>query len=106
MIRVTLALFFSWVLLLPAQTQDQTTTEAASRMAARISSLLPRRSNSSFEFQNLTAVPAAEWSNFRSRLLDELRKLGVGIVTTQPDSRVRVTASEDATGWLLVTEVF
>ena len=105
MIRVTLALFFSWVLLLPAQTQDQTTTDAASRMAARISSLLPRRSISSFEFQNLTAVPAAEWSNFRSRLLDELRKLGVGIVTTQPDSRVRVTASEDTTGSLLVAEV-
>jgi hypothetical protein len=107
MIRLTLALFFSWALLLPAQMPDPSTTEAASRLAARISSLLPRRAMSSFEFQNLTALPQAEWSNFQSRLLDELRRLGVAAATTtQPDSRVRVTNSEDGRGRLLVAEVF
>jgi hypothetical protein len=106
MIRVTLALFFSCALLLPAQTPDQSTTEAASRLAARISSLLPHRAISSFEFQNLTALPAAEWSTFRSQLQDELRKLGAAAgTTTQPDSRVRVTLSENSRGLLLVAEV-
>ena len=61
--------------------------------------------------QNLTSLPAAEWSSFRSLLQDELRKAGfqitgVAAAATPPDSRVRVTLSEDARGLLFVAEVF
>src|ERR1700722_16758893 len=114
MIRVAFALFFGWVLLLPAQVADpppkQTMTEAAAQLAARISSLLPRRSTVSLEIQNLTSLPAPEWSSFRKLLHDELRKTGVetaGLETaaTLPEPRVRVTLSEDARGLLFVAEV-
>ena len=87
--------------------------EAASQLAARISSLLPRRATVSLEMQNLTALPSADWSSFRSRLLDELGRLGVktaavetaGAQAAQLEPRVRVTASDDARGLLFVAEV-
>src|ERR1700733_1694985 len=122
MIRVIPALFFGSVLLLPAQvvpqTLEQSMTSTAAQMAARISSLLPRRSVVSLELQNLTQIPGVEWSSFRKLLQDELRKAGVetagvGTAGTPPElgssatpSRVRVTLSEDARGLLLVAEVF
>jgi hypothetical protein len=121
MIRVTLALLFGSVLLLEAQVADQppaqvskqqTITDAAAQLAARISSLLPRRATVSLEIQNLTPNPGAEWSKFRNLLQDELRKAGVETAATRPEpglpltpSRVRVTLSEDARGLLFVAEV-
>jgi hypothetical protein len=115
MIRVALALFFGSVLLLEAQTPSQTPsvgsiTQATEQLAARISSLLPRRSTVSLEIQSLTSTPAPEWLSFRKLLQDELRKTGVetaGLETaaTPPEPRVRVTLSEDARGWLFVAEV-
>jgi hypothetical protein len=123
MIRVTLTLFFGSVLLLaqaivqppPQSPLQQTMTETATQLAARTSSLLPRRAIVSLEWQNLTSLPAAEWSNFRSLLQDELRKAGLetagaDTAATSPESRQRVslsvTLSEDARGSLLVAEVF
>jgi hypothetical protein len=115
MIRVALALFFGSVLLLEAQTPSQTPsvgaiTQATEQLAARISSLLPRRSTVSLEIQSLTSPPAPEWSSFRKLLQDELRRTGVEtsgleIAATPPEPRVRVTLSEDARGWLFVAEV-
>ena len=122
MTRVTCSLFFCWALLLRAQTTEpaaapatsfpapSSMTTAAAQLAARISSLLPRRATAWFDFQNLTALPAAEWSNFQSLLQEELRKSGVGTAgaqtaTTPLDPRVRVTLSEDPHGLLLVAEV-
>jgi hypothetical protein len=115
MIRVTFALCFGSALLLAAQTLDQTPeqalTSAAAQLAARTSSLLPRRATVSLELQNLTPLPATEWSSFRSLLQDQLHKAGVetaGLETaaTPPESRVRVTLSEDTRGLLFVAEVF
>jgi len=106
MIRVMLALFCCSALPLASQSARETQTSAADQLAARISSLLPRRSTVSLELQSLTAVPPAEWLSFRSQLQDALRQLGVATATTQPDSRVHVTLSEDSHGLLLVAEVF
>jgi hypothetical protein len=115
MIRVTFVLFFCSVLPLATQTVDRTPEQAltspAVQLAARISSLLPRRATVSLEIQNLTSLPVAGWSIFHNSLQDELRKAGfqtVGVATaaTPPDSRVRVTLSEDARGLLFVAEVF
>jgi len=110
MIRVAFALCFGSALLLTAQTLDQTPgqamSSAAAQLAARTSSLLPRRSMVSLELQNLTPLPAAEWSSFRGLLQDELHKAGVETTATQLDPRVRVTLSENARGFLFVTEVF
>ena len=116
MIRVTFALLFGLALLLEAQPADraleqaitqpeQAMTQTAAQLAARISSLLPRRATVSFEIQNLTLLSAGDWSSFRSRLLDELHKAGVETAATQPESRVRVTLSEDSRGLLFVAEV-
>ena len=117
MIRVTFVLFFGSALLLAAQPLDQTPEQAlssaAAHLAARTSSLLPRRSTVSLELQNLTPLPAAEWSSFRSSLQDELHKAGLETAGTPPEpgvkvalSRVRVTLSDDARGLLLTAEVF
>jgi hypothetical protein len=106
MIRVTAVLFFGSALLLPAQTAERNMMDAAAQLAARTSSLLPRHPTVSLELQNLTPLPAAEWSSFRSLLQDELHKAGVETTATQPDPRVRVTLSEDARGLLFVSEVF
>jgi hypothetical protein len=106
MIRVTAVLFFGSVLLLPGQTPEQTITEAAAQLGARTSSLLPRRSTVSLETQNLTSLPAAAWSNFSLLLRNQLHKSGIETAGTPPESRVRVTLSEDARGLLFVVEVF
>jgi hypothetical protein len=83
---------------------------AAAQLAARISSLLPRHATASFEYQNLTTLPAPEWSNFESRLREELDLLGVkaaGAATagTPLEPRVRVTLADDARGLLFVAEL-
>src|SRR5271170_5685563 len=115
-IRLTFALFFGSVLLLPAQTAEPAQGLAA-QLAARTSSLLPRRATVSLEWQNLSPLPPAEWSSFRSSLESELHKagvqtVGVGTAATPPESgasatlpRLRVTASSDTRGLLLVAEV-
>jgi hypothetical protein len=123
MIRVTCALLFGSVLL-SAQASDQTPgqamTQTAAQLAARISSLLPRRSTVSLEIQNLTSLPAPDWSSFRSLLQSELLKTGVETAgpataaTSSPELRVRVTLtaplsapqSDAARGFLFVAEVF
>ena len=114
MIRVTFSLFFGSVLLLQAQVTrlpqsqmppGQAMTDAAFQLAARISSLLPKRASISLEAQNLTQLSPAEWLSFRRLLQDELRKSGISTAETPPDSRVRVTLSEDARGLLFVAEV-
>jgi len=104
MLRGAFALWFGMVLApkLPAQPAAET----AGLLAARISSLLPRRATVSIEFQSLVQVAPAEWSSFRSALEQELRKAGAEIATAaQPDSSVRVAVSENARGLLLVAEV-
>lgn len=114
MIRVTSSLFFGSVLLLQAQVTrlppaqippEQPMTDAASQLAARISSLLPKRAPISLEAQNLTQLSPAEWLSFRKLLQDELRKSGISMAETPPDPRVLVTLSEDARGLLFVAEV-
>src|SRR5580698_940859 len=121
MIRVTFVLFFGWALLLEAQTPDKTPEQSlagiAAQLAARTSSLLPRRATVSLEWQNLSPLPPAEWSSFRSSLESELHKagvqtVGVGTAATPPESgasatlpRLRVTASSDTRGLLFVAEV-
>jgi hypothetical protein len=102
MIRVTAVLLFGSALLLPAQSM----MDAAAQLAARTSSLLPRHPTVSLEMQNLTPLPAAEWSSFHSLLQNELHKVGLEITGTQPEARVRVTLSEDTRGLLFVAEVF
>jgi hypothetical protein len=102
MIRVTAVLLFGSALLLPAQSM----MDAAAQLAARTSSLLPRHPIVSLEMQNLTPLPAGEWSSFRSLLQSELRKVGLETTGTQPEARLRVTLSEDTHGLLFVAEVF
>jgi hypothetical protein len=104
------ALFSGSVLLLQAQTvvqpPEQARNQLAEQLAARLSSLLPRRTTVSLEWQNQTSLPPAEWLSFRNLLLDELRKAGVETAGTPPETRVRVTLSDSARGLLLVAEVF
>jgi hypothetical protein len=94
MIRVTLALFFGLALLLPAQVGEQPTASIAAQLAALTSSLLPRRAAVSFEIQNLTPIPPAQWSSFPTLLQDELRKAGLETTATTAEWRVRVTLSQ------------
>ena len=80
--------------------------EAATQLAARISSLLPRRATVSLEYQNLAALPAAEFSSFRNALEQELTKTGLAMAAAaQPESRLRVTLSENTRGLLFVAEI-
>jgi hypothetical protein len=102
MIRVTAVLLFGSALLSPAQSM----MDSAVQLAARTSSLLPRHPTVSLEMQNLTPLPAAEWSSFRSLFQDELHKSGLEITGTQPEARVRITLSENAGGLLFVAEAF
>jgi len=104
MSRVAFGLLF-WSIL-PCLVEAQSTQEAAAQLAARISSLLQRRATVSLDFQNLTAFPPAESSNFRNALEGELRKAALAVVTTQPDVRLRITISENVRGLLFVAEVF
>jgi len=104
MLRVAFALFCCWIV--PAWPQAQPMTEAAAQLAARISPLPQHRTTVSLEFQNLTAMAPAEWSNFRGALEEELHKSGLEVATTaQPESRLRITMSENARGLLFVAEL-
>jgi hypothetical protein len=103
MSRVVFALLCSSIL--PCLAEAQSMAEAAAQLAARISSLLQRRATVSLDFQNLSALPPAEWSSFRSGLEQELRKAGLAVVTTQPEVKLRVTISENTRGPLFVAEV-
>jgi hypothetical protein len=102
MLRVGFALLFGW-----AATMAQTPPSSdAAQLASRISSLLPRGTTVSLEFQNPTGLSPVEWSSFRNALPEELRKAGVQMTAAgQPESRVLVVASEDAQGPLLVAEI-
>jgi hypothetical protein len=104
MLRVGFALLFGWA---ATMLQGQTAGDAAAQLASRISSLLPRGTTVSLEFQTLTPLSPAESSSFRGTLQDGLRKVGVEITATaQPESsRVRVFVSENAHGRLLVAEI-
>jgi len=111
MIRAAFALSFGMAmvpLLLSQATPVSTPTisDAAAPLAGRISSLLPRHPTVSLEFQNLTALSATEAASFRIALEQELQKSGIEIAATaQPDSRLRVTISENARGLLLVAVI-
>ena len=104
MARVGFALLFGLTTL--ARMQAQPLVEAAAPLAARISSLLPRRATVSLEFQVLTPLAMAESSRFRGALEEELRKTGLDLTpTTPPESRLRVSVTENARGLLFVAEV-
>lgn len=101
MLRVAFALLFGTV-----SGTAQPITEAAAQLAARTSSLLPRHATVSLDLQNLSALPAGDWSNFRSLFEAELRKAGLEIAAgTSAEPRVRVTLSDSARGLLFVAEI-
>src|ERR1017187_666858 len=104
MLRVALALLFGTLMMPLAQAQSM--AEAAAQLAARISSLLQSHTTVSLEFQNLTALPPVESSNFRAALQEELRKVGVETAAAgQPETRLRVAISENVRGVLFVAVV-
>ncbi len=104
MLRVVFALLFG--LAVGTALQGQTLTEAAAQLASRTASLLPRRPTVSLDLQNLSALPAEEWSSFRSLLEPELRKAGIEIAAAaSAEPRVRITLSDSARGLLFVAEV-
>src|SRR5450755_2015862 len=103
MLRAGLALLFGTLIASLAQAQSM--GEAASQLAARIYSLLQHHATVSLEFQNLTALPPAESSNFRSALEEELRKVGLETTAAQPETRLRVAISENVRGLLFVAVV-
>jgi hypothetical protein len=104
MLRVACALLFG---MLPAvAVRAQPASETAARLASLTSSLLPRRATVSLELQNLSTLPASDWSNFRSLFEGELRKAGIEIATgAAAEPRMRVTLSDSARGLLAVAEV-
>ena len=105
MARAGLTLLFGLSLL--ARMEAQPIANAAKPLAARISSELPRRATVSLDLQVLAPLPPAEWSQFRQALTDELQKTGLEIsAATQPESRVRVSLSENARGLLIIAEVW
>ena len=114
MIRAAFALWFGMATVplvsqtqpLTAQLPAQTISEAATQLAGRISSLLPRHATVSLEFQNLTAIPASEASSFRIALEQQLPKAGIELAAAaQPDSRLHVLISENARGLLFVAAI-
>jgi hypothetical protein len=108
MLRVVFALSFG---LVTATGQPVTeavtgaTTEVAAQLASRTSSLLPRHTTASLELQNLSALPAGEWSNFRSLFEAELRRAGIEVAVGTSAERVRITLSDSARGLLFVAEI-
>jgi hypothetical protein len=103
MIRVAFALLFGWAI--AATGQVKSPSEAASLLAARISSQLPRRATASLEVQTQVAMTPADLSSFRRALEEDLRNMGLPMTATQPEIRVRVTISENTRGVLLVAEI-
>jgi hypothetical protein len=105
MLRVVFALLFGTVLG-TAQPVTEATTEAAAQLASRTSSLLPRHTTVSLELQNLSALPAGEWANFRSLFDAELRKAGIEVAAgILAEPLVRITLSDSARGLLFVAEI-
>jgi hypothetical protein len=108
MLRVAFALSFGLATAAAQPVTEAVTgaaTEAAAKLASRTSSLLPRHSTVSLELQNLSALPAIDWSNFRSLFEAELRKAGIEVAPgTSAEPRVRITLSDSARGLLLVAE--
>jgi len=105
MLRVAFALLFGLVTA-TAQPVTGAVTETAAQLASRTSSLLPRHATVSLDLQNLSALPAAEWSTFRSLFEAELRKAGIEIAAPSPaEPRVRITLSDSARGLLFVAEI-
>src|ERR1700674_1027331 len=103
MIRVAFALLFGWAIVATGQVQSP--SEVASQLAARISSQLPRRATVSLEVQTQIALTPADLSTFRRALEEDLRNMGLPMTATQPETRVRITISENARGVLLVAEI-
>jgi hypothetical protein len=103
MLRVGFALLFGCAAVHTLTAQP--VIEAAPQLITRISSLLPRRATVSLEFQNLSTLPPAELSSFRTALEESLRKADLAMADTQPDARLRVTISEDPRGLLFVVEL-
>jgi hypothetical protein len=103
MIRVAFALLFGWAIVATGQVQSP--SEAASQLAARISSQLPRRATVSLEVQTQVAMTSADLSTFRRALEEDLRNMGLPMTATQPETRVRITISENTRGVLLVAEI-
>jgi hypothetical protein len=103
MTHVAFLLLFSWAAV--AIGEAQTSAEAAAQLVARISSQLPRHQTVSRELQNLTAMTPADLSSFRAALDEELGKAGLPMAATQPETRVRITISENVKGLLLVAEM-
>src|SRR5271166_1054471 len=108
MLRVAFALLFGLAAATaqPPPQASQPMMEAATQMASRTSSLLPRHPTVSLELQNLSALSENEWSSFRSLFEAELRRAGVEISTgSSAEPRIRITLSDNARGLLFVAEV-
>ncbi|HXA63844.1 MAG TPA: hypothetical protein VNV82_01765 [Bryobacteraceae bacterium] len=104
MTRVVFALLFGWVTV--AIGPAQSPAEVAAQLAARISSQLQRHPTVSLELQNLSPLTSADLSGFGRALEEELRKSGLPMTAMRPETRVRITASENTRGLLLVAEIF
>jgi len=105
MLRVALALLFGTVMG-TAQPVTEAVAEVAAQLAARTSSLLPRHPTVSLDLQNLSALPAGDWSNFRNLFEAELRKAGIEVAApSSAEPHVRITLSDSARGLLFVAEI-
>jgi len=108
MLRVAFALLFGWAAATaqPAPQALSQSMETAAQLASRTSSLLPRHPTVSLDWQNLSALPEDEWSNFRSLFETELRKAGIEVAgSSSAEPRLRITLSDSARGLLFVAEV-
>jgi hypothetical protein len=109
MLRVAFALLFGLAAVTaqpPPQAPSQPMMEAATQLASRTSSLLPRHPTVSIEQQNLAALPEDEWLSFRSLFEAELRRAGIEVsIAPSTEPRVRITLSDNARGLLFVAEV-
>jgi hypothetical protein len=108
MLRVAITLLFGLAAATaqPLPQTSQPMMEAATQLASRTSSLLPRHPTVSLEQQNLSALPEGEWLSFRSLFEAELRKAGVEVSNgSSAEPRIRITLSDDARGFLFVAEV-
>jgi hypothetical protein len=104
MLRVAFSLSFGLTTATVAFAQPM--PEAAAQLASRTSSLLPRHATVSLDLQNLSALPAVDWSNFRSLFEAELKKTGIEMAAgASAEPRVRITLSESTRGFLFVAEV-
>jgi hypothetical protein len=107
MLRVAIALLFGLAAAAqPPPQASQPMMEAATQLASRTSSLLPRHPTVSLEQQNLSALPEDEWLSFRSLFEAELRKAGFEVSNgSSAEPRIRITLSDTARGFLFVAEV-